>query len=308
RGGWISGLSDEEGRRHPTAGGLRIGKPLPERGPDEPFDPRTEWDRDGQYFHYLTKWMHALNRVWELTGEETYHRWATELAEVTQRGFLASGPGGKRLHWKMSVDLSRPLVPSSGHHDPLDGLLTLGALVATAPAGSAAAAGVLERHLRDLREICRGRSWATDEPLGAGALLVDAYRCRRHGTEEHLESGSLCETIVDDAAASLQAVIDTGVLRRPAERRLAFRELGLSIGLRAAEALQGGLEATEGTEGRALRPEAIERLGKHLSLADAIEDFWLDPGNREVDGWSEHRDISRVMLATSLAPGGYLGL
>jgi hypothetical protein len=33
RSGWISGLAEEEGRDHPTAGGLRIGKPLPERGP-----------------------------------------------------------------------------------------------------------------------------------------------------------------------------------------------------------------------------------------------------------------------------------
>ncbi|MEM2352169.1 MAG: hypothetical protein QXT26_07155, partial [Thermoproteota archaeon] len=31
RRGWISGLSEEEGWRHPTLGGLRIGKPLPER-------------------------------------------------------------------------------------------------------------------------------------------------------------------------------------------------------------------------------------------------------------------------------------
>ena len=30
RRGWISGLTEKEGRRHPTAGGLRIGKPLPE--------------------------------------------------------------------------------------------------------------------------------------------------------------------------------------------------------------------------------------------------------------------------------------
>lgn len=37
RDGWISGLDEEEGRRHPTAGGLRIGKKLPERGPNEPL-------------------------------------------------------------------------------------------------------------------------------------------------------------------------------------------------------------------------------------------------------------------------------
>jgi hypothetical protein len=55
RQGWLSGLGEHEGESHPTRGGLRIGKGLPERGPDEPFDEALEWDRDGQYFHYLTK-------------------------------------------------------------------------------------------------------------------------------------------------------------------------------------------------------------------------------------------------------------
>src|SRR5688572_29566421 len=51
RQGWISGLDVSEGEGHPTRGGLRIGKPLPERAPREPYDARLEWDRDGQYFH-----------------------------------------------------------------------------------------------------------------------------------------------------------------------------------------------------------------------------------------------------------------
>src|SRR5438874_6106109 len=38
RSGWISGLDDEAGRRRPTAGGLRIGKPLKERAADEAID------------------------------------------------------------------------------------------------------------------------------------------------------------------------------------------------------------------------------------------------------------------------------
>ena len=59
RSGWISGLDEKNGRLHPTIGGLRIGKRLKEREYTEPFDERLEWDRDGQYFHYLTKWMHA---------------------------------------------------------------------------------------------------------------------------------------------------------------------------------------------------------------------------------------------------------
>jgi len=110
RTGWISGLSELEGRAHPTRGGLRIGKPLPERQPHEPFDERLEWERDGQYFHYLTKWMHALDRVARATGNALYNQWARELAEVAFGAFGAASSTPPRLHWKMSIDLSRPLV------------------------------------------------------------------------------------------------------------------------------------------------------------------------------------------------------
>ena len=61
RSGWISGLSEREGESHPTRGGLRIGKELSERAPDEPFDEHMEWDRDGQYFHYLAKWNYGCS-------------------------------------------------------------------------------------------------------------------------------------------------------------------------------------------------------------------------------------------------------
>ena len=82
RKGWISGLSEEEGGRHPTRGGLRIGKAVRERKPGERYDETLEWDQDGQYFHYLTKWMHALNRVSTVTKDPMYNRWAMELAKA----------------------------------------------------------------------------------------------------------------------------------------------------------------------------------------------------------------------------------
>src|SRR5438132_1416877 len=63
RRGWLSGLPEPEGEAHPTKGGLRIGKKLPERTASERYDDALEWDRDGQYFHYLTQWMHALDQV-----------------------------------------------------------------------------------------------------------------------------------------------------------------------------------------------------------------------------------------------------
>ena len=126
RQGWISGLDEHEGELHPTRGGLRIGKKLPERGPDDPFDERLEWERDGQYFHYLTRWMHALDQVARATGDLRYHRWACELASTAHRAFVYGAPlsGSGRTVWKMSTDLSRPLVTSMGQHDPLDGFVT----------------------------------------------------------------------------------------------------------------------------------------------------------------------------------------
>ena len=87
RSGWISGLGEREGEAHPTRGGLRIGKDLPERGPDDAFDERLEWDRDGQYFHYLTKWMHALDQVSRATKNPRFSTWAHELAATAHRAF-----------------------------------------------------------------------------------------------------------------------------------------------------------------------------------------------------------------------------
>ena len=93
-----------------------------------------EWERDGQYFHYLTKWMHALNRVGRVTADPAYHVWAVELAQTANSAFCyqPSSGGGKRMYWKMSIDVSYPLVMSMGQHDPLDGYVTYNKLRATA--------------------------------------------------------------------------------------------------------------------------------------------------------------------------------
>lgn len=139
RRGWLSGLSERDGAAHPTSGGLRIGKRLPERGPEEPFDPQLEWERDGQYFHYLTKWMGALDAMARATRRATFHVWARELAVVAHRAFVHGPLQSRRMVWKMSVDLSRALVPSMGQHDPLDGYVSC--LMLDAPA----AGGAVER-------------------------------------------------------------------------------------------------------------------------------------------------------------------
>ena len=169
-----SGLSEEEGWKHPTIGGLRIGKRLPVRKPSEPFDELLEWERDGQYYHYLTRWMHALNRVSQVTGNPTYNLWAIELAKTAHKAFVYEAPDGrKRMYWKMSIDLSRPLVASMGQHDPLDGFVTYNELQASAPNNPDWPN--LLREIGEIEELCREISWVTDDPLAVGGLLWSSY-------------------------------------------------------------------------------------------------------------------------------------
>jgi hypothetical protein len=50
----------------------------------------------------------------------------------------------------------------------------------------------------------------------------------------------------------------------------------------------------------------LKTLSRYAGLREIIETFWLEGTNRESDSWIAHRDINRVMLATSLAPDGFL--
>jgi len=95
----------------------------------------------------------------------------------------------------------------------------------------------------------------------------------------------------------------------PAQYRLGFRELGLSIGLHAIEKIPGLLEQTPRDFNTKRRLHSrTEGLMQYTPLSDSIETFWLDPANKQASEWMAHRDINMVMLATSLAPDGYLSL
>jgi len=312
RTGWISGLGEEEGREHPTAGGLRIGKEMRERGPREAFDERLEWDRDGQYYHYLTKWMHALNRVSRATGNPTYNEWAVELAGAVHGRFvyLPSRRSAKRMYWKMSIDLSRPLVPSMGQHDPLDGLITYRQLQASARKDRKSTAPQdLESEIADMARICEGMTWDTDDPLGIGGLLCDAYRWAQLSVVQGSEENDLLGALLESSLRGLGHFARGSLLISPADARLAFRELGLSIGLRAFERLQGLVGDHPEAFGKAHPVHAkIKSLMRYIPLCEGIEKFWLDPASRENETWSAHREINMVMLATSLAPDGFLAV
>ncbi|MEW5761362.1 MAG: hypothetical protein AB1779_11425 [Candidatus Thermoplasmatota archaeon] len=304
REGWISGLDEGEGEKHPTKGGLRIGKELNERKPKEPFDEILEWERDGQYYHYLTKWMHALNRVSRETGDLTYNRLAIELAKVAHSAFtyVPSSGGKKRMYWKMSIDLSRPLVPSMGQHDPLDGLITYKELQATAQKFHSGLD--LSFEISDMESICEGKDWTTSDPLGIGDLLCNSYKIAQLVIKGCSELSDLLLILLRSSNDGLEAYLETDPLELPSERRLAFRELGLSIGLKAAKRTKELIKEIKGLFDEHLLHSKIESLLQYAYLTEKIERFWLE--NKESESWREHLDINMVMLATSLIPDGYL--
>ncbi len=299
RSGWISGLSEADGRNHPLAGGLRIGKPLPERQSEAPFDERAEWDQDGQYYHYLTKWMHALTRMSVVLHEAAYDELAVELARATHRGFFqrARSSDVPRLAWKMSIDLSYPLVPFSGHHDPLDGLVTFLEIGAG-----------LNSEISELEGLCEGADWSTADALGIGCLLFDAGRLVQLPISQVATPMQgdyvdvLIGTILEAALDGLASFVRSRSLEDSPAHRLAFRELGLSIGLRAFDGRLAIAKLDRRTRSLA------EDVRAFHPLCATIEDFWLEPEHRSNPAWQDHTDINDVMLATSLLPDGFLSL
>lgn len=301
RRGWISGLSEEEGHRHPTRGGLRIGKPLNERQPHELANPQLEWEQDGQYFHYLTKWMHALYRMGKETGDSRYQRWAVELAATAHHAFTYEARPGepKRMVWKMSIDLRRSLVSSMGQHDPLDGLVTCLELQ-TAEEFHAQDSGDLTAAIADMTAMCAQTNLATDDPLGIGGLLDDATRLAQLIFHHGVVHRDLLHQILVDARLSFDAFSQSTLLGYSAERRLAFRELGLSIGINGLQPLR--YSVAEDSDLAA----AVDNLLPYQPLGQQISNFWSDPAHRLNSNWMDHRDINSVMLATSLSPKSYL--
>ncbi len=307
RSGWISGLDEEEGEVHPTIGGLRIGKKLNERKKDEPQDEHLEWEQDGQYFHYLTKWMHALHLVTEETHDPKYSRWALELAKTAYEKFShQTYAGARRMYWKMSIDLSYPLVSSMGQHDALDGYVTYLLLKKDASVNAALSGeSNIDSEMKGLYAMARQMSMTTDDALGIGGLLSDATLLVQMELTD--EMSELLVSMLHAAREGLLRFMASLTLRYPAQYRLAFRELGLSIGLHGVRKMLKILEADERMfSNRGSVETVLKELASYLPLCEYIESFWLASENQSSSTWQEHMDINAVMLATSLMPSGFL--
>ena len=79
----------------------------------------------------------------------------------------------------------------------------------------------------------------TDDPLGIGGLLSDAAGITRLRLEGVPVYDGLLENVLSSSAAGLDSFTHSGSLELPARSRLAFRELGLSIGLAGIGKLPG---------------------------------------------------------------------
>ena len=312
RRGWISGLDDESGRHQPTMGGLRIGKPLRERGADEAIDEQLEWDRDGQYFHYLTKWVHALCRAAFVTGENQYGCWAGELAGTAFRAFVRRSGSGEVIgvYWKMSTDLSRLLIPAMGLHDALDGFITFREVqYAIAKTPTHSEVNGLNQETEALFVLCQNEEWTTDDPLGVGGLLFDACRLCQLIREEQLRELRLLEAVIKGCHNGLMLLLNRGYLNWPIPHRLAFRELGLAIGLRALPIIAEAVEKNSSTFGsRPALPRTIDLLLPYESLSDEIVGLWLPHAEHQDESWIAHQNINDVMLATAIIPDMFLSV
>lgn len=259
----LPGATDEE----PLGGGLRIGK-MEEGG----------MDGDGQYHHYLTLWMFALNRLAVAAGEKGWNDLAVQLAVAIHPHFVYRSTSRRLgMVWKVSMDLKSVLVGSEGHLDGATGYVVYTLLRSTATHFDPQAM-VLDKELKDYQEIMtrdgkRGLAPSSDTlDLGMGLWMCHIARSEDWAQTLGAESLVVARRIIDP---------DLGVMARPAGRRLAFREFGFCLGVWCYGA---GEEVTEGTRG--------------------LVGFWRGYAEGEGDKGDDLRPISLVMYAAALKPGG----
>jgi hypothetical protein len=151
------------------------------------------------------------------------------------------------------------------------------------------------------------RALATADPLGLGGLMMDASRIAQLVARGALPGGGeLLEPVLAAALVGLVGYAQQRPLQQPASRRLAFRELGLSIGLHAIEVVARETASRAAAFGGPLLETVVRALRAYVPLASAIEAYWLEPVHQATQAWRAQRDIDEVMLATSLLPGGFL--
>ncbi|KAH7365559.1 hypothetical protein KP509_18G034900 [Ceratopteris richardii] len=253
---------------HPLLGGLRIGKQAEE----------FEEDGDGQYFHYLTKWMFALNRMSIARGNERYNDLAIELAKAVHSRFVYDTDKERpRMHWKMNINLTRPLVRSEGNLDPFDGYMTYRVLAEHCNGSKA----VLDNEINEMWKMVQAkyRLYISGDPLDLGEAL---WICHWFVDEKGKDSLGKEEWAMRVSNVSLQALERLHAAgyftTQPKGYRLAFREFGTTIGVQV---------------------NSLANLHAWMPRVKEIHAFWSDKL------YKRDRDITPVMYCTSLIPGAF---
>jgi hypothetical protein len=224
-------------------------------------------DRDGQYFHYLTRWMFALWRLGQV--DPTYAPRAVDLVKEVHPAFVTPGRG---IWWKMKEDLSGPY-PGYGFGalDAFDAYVVY-RLIDRESAG----VGSLEREIADVRQIVERsyRDLVVTQDLGLGMMLWTCHwfpdepwaRLHRRRSLEVLD-----QMWVDPPGY---------FCRHPGmtEVKFAFTNYGVSLGLQAVGA----------------RPGRVEKLNTFFETYSSGDEY-----DREA--------ITHVMGCASRFPGRLLG-
>jgi hypothetical protein len=90
---------------------------------------------------------------------------------------------------------------------------------------------------------------------------------------------------------------------------LAFRELGLAIGLKALPIISDAMKKNKGPfESRTAVQRIVDQLSRYESLSEEIVSVWLPYAQSQDQIWKSHQDINDVMLATALIPDMFLSV
>ncbi|KAI9158068.1 hypothetical protein HJFPF1_06056 [Paramyrothecium foliicola] len=257
----LAGATDEE----PLRGGLRIGKTS-----------ATGSDADGQYHHYLTLWMFALNRLSLATSESVYNELAVQLARAIHPRFVFPRPSGSlRMVWKISMDMSSILVPSKGHLDAATGYVVFKLLQNTAAVQTPTGEPPLEKEIADYARIMadEGEQTPSGDFLDLGMGLWMCHFC-----EEEPWTASFIGEALELAKDMLEP--SSRLLRRAASQRLAFREFGACLGIACVDA-----------------DDQVK-----AKVASLLE-FWKNHLQQSTE--DDLRPISQVMYAAALVPGAF---
>jgi hypothetical protein len=164
----------------------------------------------------------------------------------------------------------------------------------------------LDEPIERLRTVCgRTESFGTVDPLGLGCLLLMAEEWLDLAARSGLDADGMLHRVLADAHRGLDVLCSTRWLDEPPERRLAFRELGLSRGIRALPAMAVMIRSHPGRFGSGAAQAAlaarISEMRRFEPIARHVEDLWLSDDAQASPGWADHIDINAVSLAASLA-------